>query len=331
MRIRPASIASLTAIATVFVVGTAYLTFGLLRVDWFRHYTTASIQLTDAVNLVPRSPVLLSGIKVGQVTSVDTMTTGVMVNFRIDDDYHVPLDSGVIIEHLSALSEPYIEFEPNAPGGPYIADGQRIGADDVRMPASIPEMARALTTLLKQFDPQAISSIVTTFSQALDGTQAVIPDLARASDLLAATLLSRDPQIRRILENAQVPGPEVAKAGADLAAAGPEWGNFGTKVTQVVDSIKNVVYARPVPEAYTTNNGLLEFLPKVKQYVDRIGPDMVALYPAVGPWLDWASGELPGGIDLSTLVEQALQATGPDGSLRLQINVNDQPLKKPGS
>lgn len=322
IKVRLGSLISLGAIAAIMVFGTAYLAFDVAGVDWNRQYTTASLQLPDAVNLLPRSPVLLSGVKVGEVTAVTGTSTGVNVAFKVDRTYRVPVDSAISIEQLSALGEPYIEFQPRAAGGPYLADGQQFLAKDVSVPASIPELARAITTLLEQLDPQAIQSIANTFNEGMAGTDEIIPELSRASNLLAATLQSREPQLRALLKNAQVPGPDVAKAGADLIAAAPQWADFGVKARGLVDSLQILLHARPVPEAYTTNNGLLDFLPKLKEYLNRVGPELVQLYPALEQWLDWAIGEVPGSINLSALVDQALHSTRPDGSLQLQINTH---------
>ncbi|WP_255791705.1 MlaD family protein [Mycobacteroides abscessus] len=319
-RVRIGTVVSLSAIAAIFGLGTAYLAFGIVGVDWSREYTTASIDLPDAVSLLPSSPVLLSGVKVGEVTTVDSTPTGVSVTVRVESAYRLPLDSAISIEQLSALGEPYINFRPRTASGPYLADGQRFTANDVIMPAAIPELSRAITSLLEQIDPQTIRSIVNTLSEGMAGTEEVVPQLARASNLLAATLQSREPQLRAMLKNAQVPGPEVAKAAADLTAAAPQWATFGAKAREVVDSLQVLLHARSVPNAYTTGNGLLDFLPKVKEYLDRVGPELVQLYPALEGWLDWGIAEIPGSINLSELVDQALHSTGPDGSLQIQIN-----------
>lgn len=320
MKVRASSVLSLGAIAAIFILGSAYLTFGIIRVDWFQQHITASMELRDAANLVTRSPVLLSGLRVGEVTGVTNTADGVRVDFQVDREYEIPIASTVAIEQLSALGEPYIEFRPQRAGAPYLADGQQVRAESISMPISIPEMASTVTQLLEQFDPQAIASLVRTFSQSLQGTDAVMPDLIRASDLLAAILISRAPQINALLTNAQVPGPDVAEAGADLTAAGPKWSEFGAKVRGVVSSIETLLNARPVPDAYTTGTGLLVFLPKLTEYVATIGPDLEALYPVVSPLLSQAAGSLPG-IDLSALIAQSLQSVKPEGGIRLQLEV----------
>ncbi|NMN95524.1 MlaD family protein [Antrihabitans stalactiti] len=314
------SILSLGSILAVAVVAVAYLLFGVARVDWSERPTSAIMLIPDSANLVPRSPILLSGIRVGQVTKVTNTVDGVEVRFDIDEGRRIPVDSTVVIEALSALSEPYVEFRPNTGDGPYIGDGQLVNSHSVATPRSMPEVARTVTTLLQQLDPTAIASIIDTFGTALEGTDAVLPQLTHASDLLAATLLSRAPQIRALLDNAQVPGPDVAIAGADMAESGPVFAEFGDKVKEVVDSIQVLLDARPVPEAYTTGTGLIPFLHDVDAYLERVGPDLVALYPIIGPLLTKA-GNVTQGIDLSALISQALASVSPTGAMQLEINV----------
>ncbi|MEC3919385.1 MlaD family protein [Nocardia sp. CDC160] len=315
------SVLSLLSIAVVAVVSSVYLVFGVARVQWFEHPTTAVMVLPDAASLVPRSPVLLSGMRVGQVSSVATIADGVEVHLAIDAGQRIPAASTVLIETLSALGEPYIDFRPTTGGGPYIADGQLIHAQSIRTPRSMPEVAHTVTTLLGQVDPQAIASLVSTFEQSLTGTEKVMPQLTHAADLLAATLISRAPQLRDLLTNAQVPGPDVAQAGTEMAAAGPEIDNFGVRVHAVVDSLQTVLNARPVPDAYTTGEGLLPFLDQVIGLIQRIGPDAKTLYPGVvSPLLTRATDAVPN-LDLSALIAQALAAVSPDGEVRLEINV----------
>ncbi|MGX1777432.1 MlaD family protein [Nocardia brasiliensis] len=309
---------SLASIALVAVVGSVYLVFGVADVDPFENRISATMVIPDAANLVPRSPILLSGIKAGQVTSVRNTADGVEIRFSLDQGRHLPADSTVVIESLSALGEPYVDFRSSTGAPPYVVDGQRIRAQVVHTPRSIPDVARTVTSLLRQLDPQALAGLVATFSQALTGTDVVIPNLTRAADLLAATLLARIPNLRELLTNLQVPGPDVARAGADMADGGPQFDQFGVKVQGVVDSLQQLLNARPVPEAYATGTGLLPFLSKVNDYLERIGPDAQRLYPVLGPLLDHAGGSVHG-LDLSALIAQAVNSVSPDGVVRLQL------------
>ncbi|AYF77953.1 MCE family protein [Nocardia yunnanensis] len=309
---------SLTSIAVVAVVSVVYLLFGVARVDWLQHRDSAVMLIPDAANLVPHSPILLSGVKVGRVTSVRNVADGVQVRFDIDPGHRIPADSTVVIETLSALGEPYVDFRSPTGSGPYLANGQLVHTQAISTPRSIPEVARTVTDLLRQLDPQALAGLVATFSQAMAGTDTVLPELTHATDLLASTLIARIPSIRALLADAQVPGPDIAQAGADMANGGPQLDQFGIKVQQVVDSLQELLDARPVPQAYSEGSGLLPFLNNLDGYLNRIGPDAKRLYPAIGPLIE-RTGTAVQGLDLSALIAQAVNSVSADGRIRLQI------------
>ncbi|NMN98894.1 MlaD family protein [Antrihabitans stalactiti] len=321
MKVKLSSVLSLIAIATVLVVGAGYLAFGIVRVDWFTEYTTATMVLTNSGSLGPNSPVLLSGVKVGDITSVTNVADGVEVAFRVEDKFAIPTVSTVVIENLSALGEPYVQFTPTTADGPYLQDGQQIDTRTIAMPLSIPDVARTVTTLMNQLDPEAISSIVATVTQGLSGLENVIPNLARSTSLLAATILSRTPEIRSLLTDLQNIGSDMEWTGPSMASAGPLWADFGVKVEMVVESLAKFVRLPGVPQNYITGNGIVPFLPKVTAYIEEVGPDLATLVPIIAPLAATATAAIPA-IDLSSLISQALNATAADGAIHLQINVN---------
>lgn len=314
------SVASLLAIFVLAVVSATYLAVGIAGLKPFSDPIRADIVLPDSANLAVHSPVLLFGVKMGEVESIDTTRDGVRVRFALDEGSRIPMSSTVIVESLSALSEAYIEFRADSLAGPYIHQGQTIRGSSVRTAKSIPEVAATMTSLLRQFDPKTFSSLVTTFSKALTGTDAVIPQLAHASDLLAATLIAREPQLRALMVSAQKPGAEVGEAGRQLEAAGPEFVRFGVEVQKVVQGLADLLHARQPLSVYREGNGLVPFLNKVSGFIDTIGPDLQTLYPVLGPLIQ-AAGDAVAPLDISALITQALNSVSPDGKIRLTIAV----------
>ncbi|WP_433655370.1 MlaD family protein [Nocardia sp. CA-128927] len=318
------SIASLGSIGAILVLVGSYLTFGVVRVDWFTESTSATMLLADSGGLLPRSKVLLSGIEIGQVTSVAHQGRSVEVAFRFDAEYRVPLASSARIEALSGLGEPYLEFRPTAAGGPYLQDGQRVDATTVAEPVSIPEVARTATRLLEQLDPQAIASIVETFEKGFAGTEAVIPQLSRSTDLLAATLLSRTDLIRQMLVAMQSRATELSWAGPELAKAAGPWAEFGPRVGEVAAAVARIARSGDIPGDYLIDTdetiGLIPLLQQLAAKINQLGPDLQTLLPVFEPVVAATTG-VAHRIDLGALISQALHATSPDGALNLQITV----------
>ncbi|MEC3919351.1 MlaD family protein [Nocardia sp. CDC160] len=323
---RANSLLSLASIAVILVLGSLYLTFDVVRVHPFAHELTVSMTIPRSGGVLPRSKVLLSGVQVGQVSSVTHRPDGVLVRLRLSDRYPIPAASAVRIDGLSGLGESYIEFEPplGTSPGPYLRDGQAVQATKIAAPISIPDVAATTTKLMHQLDPAALSAIVDTFSQAMSGTEAVVPELSRATDLLAATLISRTDLIRQMLLALQGPAADMDWAEPALVNASGPWADFGPRVSEVAASIAAVIRAGNMPDSFLEDTkdklGLVPFLRELTDRIRQIGPEIAPLAPLLVPVYATATPILQR-LDLGSLIDQALHATSPDGTLRLQITV----------
>lgn len=310
---------SLVAIMSVLILGVGYLTFGVLRIDVFSDSINVTLRVPQAGSLLVGSPILLRGVKVGEIASIEKAERGVEMQLALESRYRIPATGTATVEDLSGLGEPYIEFVPKNGAGPYLTDGQRLDAVQVILPRSIPDVAQTVTGLLEQLNPQAISNIVKTLDQALTGTDTVMPRLAASTTLLSETILSRSPAIRSILVDLQTMGADMAWAGPGMAAAGPLWDEAGMWGALIADSIARLARIGTMPDDYLQGNGVVPFLGEVTEYLSRIGPDLQELAPAVQPLADSAAMSMPQ-IDISDLIARALSATG-DSALNVRIGI----------
>ncbi|MFE3445256.1 MlaD family protein [Nocardia sp. NPDC059180] len=317
MKIGP--LASLGGIAAITVLGASYLTFGVVQVDPFADYTEASMVLTNSGGLGVGSPILLTGIEVGRVTSVDRTVSGVEVGLRVDSDHKVPTDSIVTIEHLSALGEPYVQFRPKTGAGPYLEDGQQLHSQEVRTPLSIPQAARMVTNTMNQLDPAVVGSLAETMSVALHGTDAVMPELTRAADLLASTIVSREPQIAQLLNDFETVSQDIDWAGPATAAAAPAFTEFAQRLDELVESVGRLIQTGNAPEMYLEGNGLVPFLQRLTEWVHQVGPELASLLPGLQPLADAVTTTAPR-LDISALISQALASTDAD-AVQVRVTV----------
>ncbi|WP_433662075.1 MlaD family protein [Nocardia sp. CA-128927] len=322
MKSRPmklGSLASLGGIAATIVLGAGYLTFGVVRVDPLADYTHATMVLANSGGLAVGSPVLLTGIEVGRVNSVTNSVGGIEVGLKLVADRQVPADSVVTIEHLSALGEPYVEFRPNSDGGPYIRDGQQLKTANVRTPLSIPEVARMATKTLNQLDPKVVSSLVDTAEKSLVGTDGAIPNLERSGDLLAAAVMSRNPQIVSLLNSLQNTATNMDWVGPSFSAAAPEWVKFAQALSNVVTHVGRMVDSEPIDQ-YTKGNGIAPFTEKNVAMLRELQPELSSLAPALRPLVDAITSSAPR-IDISALISQVLADVDADGAVKVRVAI----------
>ncbi|WP_067683501.1 MlaD family protein [Nocardia miyunensis] len=308
---------SLTAIALVLVLGIGYMTVGVLHLDPRRTYLTAELHLPDSGGLGSHAPVLLDGVEVGRADEVRKQASGVLVRLRVDERYRIPLSSEIRVEQLSALGEPYIEFAPDSSAGPYLESGEVVPSQRIRVPMTITALSEQIVTLLQQLHPEAMANLVDTFSRALSGTDAAMQTLQRSTTLLAAALLSRTTIVRRLFADMQKLGGDIDWLGPSLATAGPQFGDFGKALSAMVQSGSALVESRPV-SSYFRGGGLTPFMAELTTFLNKIGPGVAPLAPALQPVVTDAMRRTPR-VDISALIDQALHGVGPDGTVHFRI------------
>ncbi|MGW6422275.1 MlaD family protein [Nocardia sp. NPDC055053] len=313
------SLFSLASIGLVLILGLTYMTANVLDIDPRRRYITVELRLDNSGGLGADAPVLLNGTQVGHVDAVRKHAREVWVGLRIDSRYRIPVSSLVRIEQLSALGEPYVEFDPADDRGPYLENGQTVSADRTRAPATITTLSVRVVDLLDGIDPETIAQLVDTFQRAFTGTDAAMQTLRRSAALLAATILSRKDSIRQLLADIQTMGTDIAWLGPSLAEAGPQFGRFGEALSTVIQSASEFVEARPASD-YFTGDGMVPFLDNLTALVEELGPEVARSVPALLPALTDAAAHAPA-IDISDLIRQALLSVSDDGALQFRIAI----------
>jgi phospholipid/cholesterol/gamma-HCH transport system substrate-binding protein len=134
----------------VFVLG-YFATLGL-RVNLPSDRTNLSMNVPDTNGLVVGSNVLLRGVPVGKVTGTSASIQAATVDFYVEGQYRIPVDTEVRLENLSALGESYVGLVPHSDGGQVLQNGRRISTERVVQPPSISELATSITRVLAQID-----------------------------------------------------------------------------------------------------------------------------------------------------------------------------------
>lgn len=310
------SLATFTVFIAIIAVFIGYIASLNIRVSPPAKRTALSLEVADINSIVVDSNVLLRGVRVGKVTQVDTSVTTATIHFYIEGQYHVPVDSDVRLDNLSALGESYIEFEPRSSSGPIFHDGQRIRPDSVKQPPSISELATSVVRVLNQLDPHQLSRVVGEADTGLPDPDVVLPNLARGSLILRNTVADLKGQGREMLDNFQVLLQNAGFVGPALAAAAPSILDLGPPFRMVWNDIQAPVISE-VPSDILRFSG---FIQRIQKLLDDRGIDLRVLGEATSANFKLIANALKN-FDSSQILANLLATVPENGAIDLHVAV----------
>ena len=293
----------------VFVLG-YFATLGL-RVNLPSDRTNLSMNVPDTNGLVVGSNVLLRGVPVGKVTGTSASIQAATVDFYVEGQYRIPVDTEVRLENLSALGESYVGLVPHGDGGQVLQNGQRISTERVVQPPSISELATSITRVLDQMDPGALKRVISEADTALPDPTTVLPNLSRASILLDNTVHEMNGRGRLLLGNFQT------------LLANAEWVNpILTSLTPPVREIGKGIqdFFKHIPTSFEPGNisNLNKLVARIQNLLDDRGGDLKVLGEAFQPKLNAIAASLMN-FDTGQLLDNLLQQVPADGTITLHV------------
>lgn len=296
----------------VFVLG-YFATLGL-RVNPPADRTNLSMNVPDVNGLVVGSNVLLRGVPVGKVTGTSTSIQAATVDFYVDGQLRIPVDTEVRLENLSTLGESYVGLVPQSDGGRVLEDGQRISTERVVQPPSVSELATSVTRVLDQLDPGALKRVIDESDTALPDPTTVLPPVSRASVLLNNTVSEMNGGGRLLLGNFQTLLTNAEWVNPILSSLTPRVREIG-RGAQDFYKHQPVLAHRGEPANVSNLNRLVA---RIQNLVDDRGGDLKVLGEAFQPKLNAIAASLMN-FDTGQLLDNMLQAVPADGTITLRV------------
>lgn len=170
------------AIFTVLtVVATLLIVFHYVRVPQVLGFGRIAVTATlpAAGGLYPNANVTYRGATVGTVTDVDLDPEGVRIRMTIDEDHVPPAGSRAEVHSVSAIGEQYVDFVPQDPAAPPLADGAHVPLELTSVPVPTADVLQGTDNLLTSVDQQNFTTVLNEFADAFRG---IGPDLGRLVD-----------------------------------------------------------------------------------------------------------------------------------------------------
>jgi len=302
------------AAITVFAIG--YIGSLGIRIGPPADRTELSMTVPDINGLVVDSRVLLRGVPVGKVTRVDANDDHATVDFYVEGNHEVPVDTVVRLDNLSALGETYIGLFPQKAGGPTLKSGQKIAAEAIQQPPSISELATSVVRVLQQMDPGQLKQIVGEADAALPDPNAILPNLHRASVLLRNATSDMNGRGQIVLANMQTLLQNADWLGPTLASLTPSVRELGPSIHKMYDKAMDLVR-----DNNPHNLRLLQtFLGRIQAFLDERAPDLKVITEALLPKMSGIAGSLMN-FDSGQILSSMLAAVPEDGAITLHVTI----------
>jgi phospholipid/cholesterol/gamma-HCH transport system substrate-binding protein len=215
---------------------------------WFtpRPGRTITAYLSSAVGLFPDNDVLILGVPVGHITSVQPQGRLVKVVMTIEDSVLIPAGASAVVISPSLVAGRSIQLTPAYTHGPTMPDGGVIPVERTAVPLGIDDLARAANDLATMLGPrganqngalsdaldvtannlrgngQAVNDTignVSQLTQTLAGSRKELFDTVRQLQSFVSTLAANDAQVRQFTSQLAEVSHFLAGERGDLGAA----------------------------------------------------------------------------------------------------------------
>lgn len=201
----------------VLVVGSAYLGAEVLRVNPFARSYVVTVELANSGGLLPGNDVTFRGSRIGIVRDVRAGEVGVLADAEIDSGTKIPVGGTVAVGRLSAAGEQYLDFRPDAEGGPYLSDGDVIVRAQTDTPVTVPSVLNNMSALIGGMNPDRLDVIINELDKALAGGPDRLRNMISGISRAMAGLDGLLPQTRQLIENLQIIADTTSHAQPDLS------------------------------------------------------------------------------------------------------------------
>lgn len=164
---------------------------------------TVTAEFRDVLSVVPRSPVMVDDVTVGEVTEVDRVDWHARVTMRVRDDVELPENTIAVIRQTSLLGEKYVALEPDPQAEPIgsLGDGDEIPLDATSRNPEVEEVLGALSFLLSGGGVSQLGTITQELNKVMSGRTGRLRALLGSLDRVVGTLDDQKADIIRAMES----------------------------------------------------------------------------------------------------------------------------------
>jgi len=195
----------LSLLVTLAVVGGAVAAYALTRSDVEMYTVTADIE--RGPNLFAGARVMVRGVEVGSVISVEPEPDFVRLTIEIEEGINVPDGARLAVIPVTVISDRYVQLFPAYKEGPALVDGDHIALEDTSIPAELDDVLEQLQGLLEALEPQqdeergSLARLITSLDKVFKGRSEELAGTLEGSATVLENLADSNADITGLIQN----------------------------------------------------------------------------------------------------------------------------------
>ncbi|MGV0768479.1 virulence factor Mce family protein [Mycobacterium syngnathidarum] len=169
--------ASRAAVIVAALAVAAALVLGYFGMNLYKKMTNTSVTayFPAVLALYPGDKVLIMGVKVGAIDSIETDGDKMKVVFHVNNKYKVPENVTASVLNPSLVASRVIQLSPPYTGGPQLKDNAVIPIENTQIPVEYDDLRNQITRLLDELGPTAaqpkgpFGDIIDSFADGFQG------------------------------------------------------------------------------------------------------------------------------------------------------------------
>lgn len=218
----------------------------------------------QAVSVYEGSDVVIMGVKVGRVASLEPKGDHIEAVIEYESDYKLPKDVKAAIVTPTLIADRFIQLTPAYTGGPAMADGGEIPIERTAVPVELDRIYSSLSELTTALGPNgankngALSDVLREGAAALEGNGKVgnqaIADMSEAAQVLGGNseqLFSTLSQLSEVTTTLAKNDETTEKFLTDLSTVSTQLAGESDELDQALVAIAQAV---KVTKSFVENN-----------------------------------------------------------------------------
>jgi phospholipid/cholesterol/gamma-HCH transport system substrate-binding protein len=167
---------------------------------------TITAAVEQAPNLFEQGRVMVRGVEVGTIVSVEPRPDAVWVTMEIEETVDIPADANLTVVPITVISDRYVQLYPAYSSGPTMEDGDHIELADTTIPAELDDVLTQLEDLLGVLEPRGqrrgpLAKLITALDEALEGRERDLAGTVEGSATVLENLADSSSDITPLIQN----------------------------------------------------------------------------------------------------------------------------------